>query len=74
MVVYAVISRGGHDVKAGTSSMPDETTIYVFRKGLKGSGTVISQKLTRKALTTLASLFQIVDKYAMTEEVLWHMS
>lgn len=70
MVVYAVISRGGHDVKADTSSMRDETTIYVFRKGFKGSGTVISQKLTRKAPTTLASLFQIAEKYAMTEEVL----
>lgn len=40
--------------------MPNETTIYVFRKGLKHRE--LSQKLVCKAPTTLASLFQNADK------------
>lgn len=40
--------------------MPEEIAIYVFHKGFKNHE--LSKKLTRNALATLASLFQIADK------------
>lgn len=61
-----------HNVKADISSMQGEITIYVFHKALRDWE--LSQKLIRKAPTTLASLFQVANKYAMSEEVLQHTS
>lgn len=60
------------DIKPDISNMCDKTTIYVFYRGLKNHE--LSEKLMCKASTTLASLFQVVDKYAMGEELLRHMS
>lgn len=65
------IKRWGN-VKADISSMLKETTIYVFYKGLRDQE--LSQKLVHKTPTTLASLFQVVGKYAMSKEILQHMS
>jgi hypothetical protein len=42
-------------VNADISDMPDEASIHVFRKGLMNRES--SQKLVRKAPTTLTSLF-----------------
>jgi hypothetical protein len=48
--------------------MSNDRVIYVFSKGLKKHE--LSQKLVRKALTILAHLFQIHNKYAMSKEIL----
>lgn len=46
--------------------MPDEMTTLKNQE--------LSQKFVHKAPTTLASLFQIADKYNMSEKFLQHMS
>lgn len=58
-------------MKTDISIMPEETAIYVL-KVLRDWE--LPQKLVHKALTTLASLFQVTYKYAMSKEVLQHMS
>lgn len=57
-----------HDVKVDISSMPEKKIICVFHKGLRDRE--LSQNLVCKAPTTLVSLFQVTNKYAMREEVL----
>lgn len=60
------------DMKDDMSHITEEITIYVFHKGLRN--TDLSKKLIRKALTTLSTLFQVANKYAMSKEVMRHMS
>lgn len=54
------------------SHITEEITIYVFHKGLRN--TDLSKKLIRKAPTTLSTLFQVADKYAMSKEVMRRMT
>jgi hypothetical protein len=60
------------DMKDDMSHITEETTIYVFHKGLRN--TDLSKKLIRKAPTTLSTPFQVANKYAMSKEVMRHMT
>lgn len=51
------------DVKVDVSSMLEETTIYVFRKGLRDKE--FSQKFIQMAAMILSALFQVANKYVM---------
>lgn len=59
-------------MKVDSSSMPKETAIYIFYKGLRDCE--LSQKLIHNIMTTLVSIFRVADKYAKSDEVLQHMS
>lgn len=51
--------------------MSDEIFVYNFHRGFNNHEP--SQKLVRKALATLSCMFQIIDKYTTSKEVLRNM-
>jgi hypothetical protein len=59
-------------MKYDISSMLEETTIYVFHEFRRDRE--LSQKLACKPPTTLASLFQVSNKYSRMRGVLQHIS
>lgn len=59
-----------HNIKVDVSLIHEDTIVYVFCNGFRNKE--LSQKLIRKALRTLSTVFQVANKYAMSDEVTVH--